>query len=340
MHRLSLRFRLFFSLLLVLPSVGAAQGGPYIGAYAGVAEPTNGNYRAHVETGATAAPYAGYFLNDYVGLHLEVPFVFEMPDNDHRGFSGENKVTTLVGVTAGPVFALPVSDTLDMYVTAQGGGFKGLGGRLNQLAPGFSVGGGIEYSLTHNLGIGVFGRWNRAYMSPHPIFCANGQPGCATPQNVEEVGPADIQWATGGVNLTVSFGEAPPPPPPPPPPAPPPPPPPPAKKKIVLRSVHFDFNKYNIRPDAIPVLDEAVSILKEDATVPVVVEGHTDAIGSQKYNQKLSEQRAESVKKYLVSHGIAASRIQTIGYGKTKPVASNDTEDGRAQNRRVELHVE
>jgi outer membrane protein OmpA-like peptidoglycan-associated protein len=339
MHRLSSMSKLFISLLVVFPSVGAAQGGPYIGAYAGVSEPTNGEYRAHVETGATVAPYAGYFLNDYVGLHLEVPFVVQYPDNDHRGFNHENRMTTMVGGTAGPVFALPMSDTLAMYVTAQGGGFEGLGGRLNHFAPGFSVGGGIEYSLTRNLGIGVFGRWNRAYMSPHPNFCANGTPGCAVPQNADEVGPADIRWVTGGINLTVSFGEAPPPPPPPPAAAPPP-PPPPAKKKIVLRSVHFDFNKSNLRPDAFPVLDEAVTILKEDATVPVVVEGHTDAIGSQAYNQKLSERRAASVKQYLVSHGIAASRIQTAGFGKTKPVASNDTDDGRAQNRRVELHVE
>src|SRR5947207_2674917 len=112
MHRLSSISKLFLSLLVVFPSVGAAQGGPYVGAYAGVSEPTNGEYRGHVETGATAAPYAGYFLNQYVGLQVEAPFVFQLPDNDHRGFETENRTTTMVGVTGGPVLALPMSDTL------------------------------------------------------------------------------------------------------------------------------------------------------------------------------------------------------------------------------------
>ena len=108
----------------------------------------------------------------------------------------------------------------------------------------------------------------------------------------------------------------------------------------MLRSVHFDFDKSNIRPDAVPVLDEAVRILKEQGSVNVVVEGHTDGIGTEAYNLKLSRRRADAVRKYLVSHGIADRRIKTEGYGKSRPVASNDTEDGRAQNRRVELHVD
>jgi OOP family OmpA-OmpF porin len=112
------------------------------------------------------------------------------------------------------------------------------------------------------------------------------------------------------------------------------------KKKIVLRSVHFDFNKYNIRPDAVPVLNEAVDILKEDGAVNVVVEGHTDSVGSVPYNQKLSERRANAVRTYLVDHGIGARRVSAVGYGKLRPVASNATADGRAQNRRVELHVD
>jgi len=127
-------------------------------------------------------------------------------------------------------------------------------------------------------------------------------------------------------------------------PAPPPPPPaaappPPVSKKIVLRGVNFDFNKANIRPDAAGILREAATILKDNSTVNVSVEGHTDAIGSDQYNQKLSLRRAEAVKQFLVKEGIAASRLQVRGFGKTQPVASNDTEDGRAQNRRVELKI-
>jgi len=123
----------------------------------------------------------------------------------------------------------------------------------------------------------------------------------------------------------------------PPPPAPP--PPPPVQKKIVLRGVNFDFNKANIRADAVPILREAATILKDNASIRVSVEGHTDAIGSEEYNLKLSLRRANAVKDFLVREGIAESRLSTRGFGKTQPVASNDTADGRAQNRRVELKV-
>jgi outer membrane protein OmpA-like peptidoglycan-associated protein len=125
----------------------------------------------------------------------------------------------------------------------------------------------------------------------------------------------------------------------PPPPTPTPPPPPPVSKKIVLRGVHFDFNKSDIRPDSRPVLDEAVDALKENPNVRISVEGHTDAIGSDLYNEKLSVRRAEAVFRYLANHGIAPERMGVIGYGKSRPVADNETESGRAQNRRVELRV-
>jgi len=120
---------------------------------------------------------------------------------------------------------------------------------------------------------------------------------------------------------------------------PPPPPPPVTKKKIVLRGVNFDFNKSNIRRDAAPILDEAVRTLKDNPGIRVEVDGYTDSIGSVGYNLRLSDRRAASVKRYLVSHGIDSSRLTTKGFGKSNPVASNDTADGRAQNRRVELVV-
>src|SRR5690349_13981212 len=96
---------------------------------------------------------------------------------------------------------------------------------------------------------------------------------------------------------------------PPPPPAPP--PAPPVSKKIVLRGVNFDFNKSNIRPDAAGILKEAASILKDNSTVNVSVEGHTDSVGSDQYNLKLSLRRAAAVKAFLVKEGIAESRLST-----------------------------
>ena len=112
---------------------------------------------------------------------------------------------------------------------------------------------------------------------------------------------------------------------------------PPAKEKLVLRGVNFDFAKYNIRPGDAAVLDEAAATLKANPGVTVDVNGYTDAIGSVEYNQKLSERRAASVVRYLVKAGISEDRLVPKGFGKTDFVATNDTAEGRAQNRRVEL---
>jgi len=144
---------------------------------------------------------------------------------------------------------------------------------------------------------------------------------------------------TFGLQLTYSFTAGDAVPPPPPPVAQAAPPPPPAKKKIVLRSVHFDFDKATLKADAKPILDEAVQVLKQEGSVDIIVEGHTDSVGTEQYNLGLSRRRAETVRTYLVEHGIVRSRITAEGLGESKPVASNDTADGRAQNRRVELHV-
>ena len=135
------------------------------------------------------------------------------------------------------------------------------------------------------------------------------------------------------------MAQEPPSPPPPPPPPPPvlPPPPPQVQERIILRGVHFDFNKSNIRPDAIPILDEAAEILGKHPDVTVDVNGYCDIIGGVAYNQRLSERRANAVAGYLEGKGIAPNRLVTHGYGKTQFVATNATAEGRAQNRRVEL---
>lgn len=121
---------------------------------------------------------------------------------------------------------------------------------------------------------------------------------------------------------------------------PPPPPPPPApapQTKIILRGVHFAFNKATIRSIDQPTLDEAAATLKANPKVTVHVDGYTDAIGSDRYNQKLSERRAQAVVNYLEGQGVPAAQLIPEGFGKSNPVASNKTADGRAQNRRVEL---
>jgi len=126
-----------------------------------------------------------------------------------------------------------------------------------------------------------------------------------------------------------------------PPPAPaaaaPPPPPPPSKPLVTLHGPQFDFDKATLKPEGKKMVDEAVRVMKENPTMHVSVEGHTDSIGSEAYNQRLSERRANSVRDYMVSQGIDAGHITTVGYGKTKPIADNKTAEGRAENRRVEI---
>jgi OmpA-OmpF porin, OOP family len=113
-----------------------------------------------------------------------------------------------------------------------------------------------------------------------------------------------------------------------------------AKRSIVLRGINFDFDKANIKPEAEPVLDAAVDVLKENPDVKVRVSGYTDDTGPETYNQGLSERRAKSVRDYLVAHGIDASRLTAVGFGEADPVADNKTKDGRAQNRRVSLDTQ
>jgi OOP family OmpA-OmpF porin len=125
--------------------------------------------------------------------------------------------------------------------------------------------------------------------------------------------------------------------PPPPPPVAPPPPPPAAKPLVTLHGPQFDFNKSTLKPDGKRLLDEAARTLKDKPDMNVSVEGHTDSVGSDAYNQKLSERRAKTVRDYLASEGVASSRMTVVGWGEAKPVASNDTAEGRAENRRVEV---
>ena len=108
---------------------------------------------------------------------------------------------------------------------------------------------------------------------------------------------------------------------------------------IVLRGVNFEFDKANLTVNAKTLLDNVAEELTAYPDIKVEVGGHTDAKGSDEYNQKLSEGRAASVLKYLKSKGIAADRMTSVGYGETKPVADNETDEGRELNRRVELKI-
>ncbi|MDH3331115.1 MAG: OmpA family protein [Desulfobulbaceae bacterium] len=113
----------------------------------------------------------------------------------------------------------------------------------------------------------------------------------------------------------------------------------PEKVSITLL-VEFDFDKAVVKPQYHSDIEKVANFLQAYPKTTGVLEGHTDSIGSEEYNMKLSERRAESVKKYIVEKfNIEASRLSTVGHGESKPVASNDTDAGREKNRRVLANI-
>ena len=111
--------------------------------------------------------------------------------------------------------------------------------------------------------------------------------------------------------------------------------------KLVINSVQFDFDKSVIKPEFYPILDEAAAELQKPACAKknVTIEGNTCNMGSDKYNQKLSEKRAAAAKQYLVGKGLSADRFTAVGKGEANPIADNKTKKGRQMNRRVEFKI-
>ena len=122
-------------------------------------------------------------------------------------------------------------------------------------------------------------------------------------------------------------------------PAPAAPPPPPPPEPIVLRGVNFELDSARLTANAKVILDGVADTLLGAPEAKFTINGHTDSTASEAYNQALSERRAAAVASYLQQRGVAESRMQSRGFGEAKPVASNDTDSGRAQNRRVELEL-
>ncbi len=108
---------------------------------------------------------------------------------------------------------------------------------------------------------------------------------------------------------------------------------------VNLGNILFDFNKYNLKKEYEKKLDALADVLRKYQSIDIVISGHTDNIGTEKYNQALSESRAKSVADYLIKKGIASSRISYIGFGSTRPIADNSKEEGRQKNRRVEIKL-
>ena len=115
--------------------------------------------------------------------------------------------------------------------------------------------------------------------------------------------------------------------------------PPKPKKIIILEGVNFGFDVAELTPQARVVLDEQITILEKEPDIKVEIVGHTDSIGPEGYNKRLSEGRDTVVKEYLISKGITPDRLEAVGYGESLPIDTNWTSEGRTKNRRVELNI-
>jgi OOP family OmpA-OmpF porin len=218
--------------------------------------------------------------------------------------------------------------------------------------PGATVGVGVLYNVSDRVALRgeIAARYYRDTSSAQLA-------GLAGPGLPHTYGPK--QWLDSMATIALVFNmghPAPPPPPPaapPPPPAAPPPPPPPQNVVIDLRGVNFKFDRPKkgesdigptLKPpaaDSVAILDQAVDTLNRYPQVKIEIDGYTDSVGTDQYNQGLSERRANIVNQYLTSHGIDSSRITAVkGFGETNPIDTNKTAAGRQRNRRVEFKVE
>ena len=111
------------------------------------------------------------------------------------------------------------------------------------------------------------------------------------------------------------------------------------EKTYILENINFKSNSIDLNEDAIDELERIFNFLKKNNSTEILISGHTDDVGSNEYNQRLSDDRAQAIAEYLSNKGISLTRIKTIGYGNSKPIESNKTEEGRNKNRRVEFKI-
>jgi outer membrane protein OmpA-like peptidoglycan-associated protein len=109
--------------------------------------------------------------------------------------------------------------------------------------------------------------------------------------------------------------------------------------KVILNNIFFESGRAELKPISYVELNKAVELLKDNATMVIEIGGHTDDVGADELNMKLSEARAKAVMNYMVLAGIDASRLRSKGYGESQPIASNDTAEGKAKNRRTEFEI-
>ncbi|MFM7142711.1 MAG: OmpA family protein [Alphaproteobacteria bacterium] len=315
------------------PSSAYAYDAPDVDLYFGASIPT-AHWNDYVNTGGVVGAFAGYRwgLADNVALGVVVNPSFsiggtELGGNCRYTYCSGKETSSTFSIGVGPKLSF-IEGPTQMALAVTGAYFRDIAGVLDSNGAGLAIHASVTRDLGwYGLNAGIFGRLEEQFLSPYP---GNGDGGNWNGRRNDGVNDrqmimAGLQLGWNGPAPVLAA------------PVPPPPPPAPMRKKIVLRGVNFDYDKATLQPAGRPILDEAAEILKANPDVNVEVRGYTDSRGSDAYNMRLSERRAQTVKNYLVSRGVSPSRLTTRGYGESDPVATNETAAGRAQNRRVEL---
>ncbi|WP_339531469.1 OmpA family protein [Pseudomonas mucidolens] len=277
----------------------------------------------HIEDGFNPGARIGYFLTDDLSLNLSYDKTNHTRSNDG---TGNQKIKGDTGsLLATYHFGQAGVDSLRPYVE---GGF-GHQSRTNVKADGHS---GRDQSTLAIIGTGV------KYYFTNNLFA---RAGVEADHNLDN-GKWDYSALVGlGVNFGGNAGAVAPAPTPAPAPEPVPEPEAPVAQVVrVELDVKFDFDKAVVKQDSYGDVKNLADFMAQYPATNVEVAGHTDSVGPDAYNQKLSQRRADAVKQVLVQDGVAADRITSVGYGESRPVADNATEAGRAVNRRVEAAVE
>jgi peptidoglycan-associated lipoprotein len=181
----------------------------------------------------------------------------------------------------------------------------------------------VTATVQDSIGCAVTYRWTApsgtfANPTARQTLWTAGQNDGTVPVTVTVTCPTDNKTAADTVNIQVTR---------------------PAPKVYTFEDVHFDFDRYSLRPEATRVLDEAVTALREDPTLRIQIEGHTCNIGTAEYNLALGDRRATAVREYLTSRGVTADRLSTVSYGEERPKYDNAREETRRLNRRAALTV-
>ncbi|HEY3174447.1 MAG TPA: OmpA family protein [Candidatus Polarisedimenticolia bacterium] len=285
---------------------------------------------------------AGYFFTSRWNLEVSAQQISTKTDFD-PGLGLNNADVDLDSLRLNVLYNFRPGMEVRPFVTVGGGCEKFDGHSYGESCDlGYNAGGGLRWFVTPNLNLRLDGRYVRTHV---------GAGLNETEGNIEAT--VGIGFLIGGTHEAMPCPDCPPPPPKM---APCPscpacpqqqkaaPCPPPIiqqlleKKAVILEGVEFDNDRDTLRPASLTTLDEVASSLKDWPFIRVEIQGHCSEVGTEAHNLELSDRRAAAVRAYLISRGIDSSRLESRGFGESRPIASNTTEEGRQKNRRVELH--